>query len=292
MNRRQEQEWAPSDEEASFLRESLDERAKNIIREQADLVRKRKELDESRFLIEEEVRRMAEIGRKVQADSNQVIEETRILKQMSLKGNQYHPQQQFHQNNLKDHDIKENNPLNSPAFSSSASTTNTPRNSSSKISINGINNTSSYDDDEDVDWPILDEPMILLFDKHAMVLTRVYEYYRSLNDSGILVLSDIIKLVQDYDIHPTFIKSKEINQLYKQVIYHKHKNSSNSSDNLSYENFVELLAKIAVFSLSKNLFQPYYPTNIQKVEVLLIKWGVASANKLTQIQQVNSTTVN
>jgi len=128
---------------------------------------------------------------------------------------------------------------------------------------------------------MLDRSLVALLDKHSVVLSRVYEFYRYQNATNAVNLSDIIKLAQDYDVTPTFISRKEIRELYQEVTAR----FDEPVYNLSYELFLELLANIAVHSLSKPMFAHLYSTNIAKVNVLLTMWAVADPIKLSEIQQ-------
>lgn len=253
--RQEQQQWSPQGHEASMVRESLQERAYDIEREKQDLVRKRQELDESRLLIDEQVRRMAEIGRKVHADSERVVQEARDLKQQ---------QQQLLP--AKENSAS-NSPYSSPAHSRGGQT---PKKPAASAASNG-------------GWLVLDEPLVALFDKNAVVLSRVFEYYRSSNGTGVVQLSDIIRLAQNYDFTPTMISRKEIRELYDDVAGR----SADSVQSLSYEGFIEVLAKIAVYSVSKPMFAHLYKTNIAKVNVLLTTWRVADPVKLSEIQEAD-----
>mmetsp|Transcript_21361 Transcript_21361/g.38383 ORF Transcript_21361/g.38383 Transcript_21361/m.38383 type:complete len:135 (+) Transcript_21361:1927-2331(+) len=127
--------------------------------------------------------------------------------------------------------------------------------------------------------PLLNKQMIDLFDKHAVVLSRVYEFYKQLGGTNAMQLSDIIQLAQDYDVTPTFISRKEIRDLYTSV------NRKSNIGALSYGSFVEILAQIAVHSLSKPMFAHLYSTDLSKVNVLLTMWGLADPVKLSEIQE-------
>jgi hypothetical protein len=254
QQRKQQQQaghWLPAtDGEAALVRDSLEERARAIERERAELVRKRAELDESRSLIDEQVRRMQEIGQRVAYDSERVIEEARKVSQHSpLRATA--PR-------------KENAQTNGTRLESGPS----PRKlaQASPSAAQGVANRVA-----------LDGQLVALFDRHAVVLSRVYEFYRFQNGANALQLSGLVRLMQDYDITPMFVSRKEIRDLYSSV--------AADTSSLSYEAFVELLASVAVHALSKPMFAHLYPSTKDQVNVLLTTWGVADAVKLSDIME-------
>jgi len=235
--------WVPHERELPLVQQSLEDRAKEIEREKEDLIRKRRELDESRHLIDEQVRRMAEVGRKTQHDQEQAGENLQSPLQYAAR-EKIIPSSNT--SNKEQQPIKKNR-----------SATKTPKESATRL---------------------LDPPMIALFDKHSVTLSRVFEYYQELNGTQEFQLTDVIQMCQDYDIAPTFMSRKEIRDLYSEI------NRKTNQSALSYETFVELLAQIAVTSLSDPMFAHLYTTNIKKVNVLLTMWKVADPIKLQEIQ--------
>mmetsp|Transcript_24723 Transcript_24723/g.40104 ORF Transcript_24723/g.40104 Transcript_24723/m.40104 type:complete len:922 (-) Transcript_24723:1492-4257(-) len=211
----QEQGWVPHPGEADLVRASLEERAKEIEREKQELLEKRKELDASRALVEEQARQMAQLG-KHRGATTPTEEEPRAAPKT---------------------------------------------NSQTKVSN-------------------LDHSLVALYDKHSVVLSRVFEYYRNQNKNGI-ALEDLINLCQDYDITPTFISRKEIRELFMEI--------TGIDAAMRYEQFIEILTNIAIYSLSKPMFAHLYSTNLSKVNVLLTMWGVADPIKLSEIQQEHLT---
>jgi hypothetical protein len=47
--------------------------------------------------------------------------------------------------------------------------------------------------------------------------------------------------------------------------------------------FTGALYEVAMHSLSKEMFRELYPTDVEKVRVLLTLWGVADPQKLEQV---------
>ena len=73
--------WKPHDHESEMVRKSLESRAKEIEVEKEELLRRRKELDASRDLVDGQVKRMAQIGMQVQADTERIVQNARSIAQ-------------------------------------------------------------------------------------------------------------------------------------------------------------------------------------------------------------------
>ena len=57
-----------------------------------------------------------------------------------------------------------------------------------------------------------------------------------------------------------------------------------TGSDLDYNGFIEVLSRIAIVALSKPVFSHLYPTEADKIGVLLEMWGVADPLKLQQVQ--------
>mmetsp|Transcript_8862 Transcript_8862/g.10105 ORF Transcript_8862/g.10105 Transcript_8862/m.10105 type:complete len:337 (-) Transcript_8862:396-1406(-) len=124
--------------------------------------------------------------------------------------------------------------------------------------------------------PTLDPLLVPVFDKHMIILERVFDYYGGNSKSGSVKLAEFVRLAQDYDILPTFLSRKELRSVYK--------NNAFEDVGLTYSGFTCALAELATFALSKPMFAHLYPTKLSKVNVLLNMWGVADSTKLSEIQ--------
>lgn len=269
--------WSPHEDEAPLVKESLEERVREIEQEKADLLKARREIDESRQLLDEKVRQMASLRKSVQADSEHLVEQARQTSRphgggyddaSSAAGGTSHlrPQRRRPSSMAPGRE-------NDPQRAIPSGRTNI------KLDNSFESKKQQQQQQQQRDMPLLNKQMIDLFDKHAVVLSRVYEFYKQLGGTNAMQLSDIIQLAQDYDVTPTFISRKEIRDLYTSV------NRKSNIGALSYGSFVEILAQIAVHSLSKPMFAHLYSTDLSKVNVLLTMWGLADPVKLSEIQE-------
>ena len=56
-------------------------------------------------------------------------------------------------------------------------------------------------------------------------------------------------------------------------------------ESVDFEGFTSALYEVAMYSLSKEMYRDLYPNDSDKVQVLLNLWGVASPEKLAQMNE-------
>jgi len=117
-----------------------------------------------------------------------------------------------------------------------------------------------------------------LFDQYAEPLGQVFDFYSQ--DQRIIGLSNFIQLGIDFDLYPTFVDKAEMRSCFQEAQL----KFTSQSDTLSYDGFIDALYLLAVVSLSKKTFSNLYPTDAEKVNVLLGLWGLGDPLKLEQIK--------
>ena len=112
--------------------------------------------------------------------------------------------------------------------------------------------------------------------------TQVFNHYAT---SGSVTAVTMLRMCQDYDISPTFIHKSEIRSAIADTMRVMGPGEASAgTGGLTMDGFVEALARVAIVALSKPVFSHLYPTEADKIGVLLEMWGVADPLKLQQIQ--------
>ena len=86
-------------------------------------------------------------------------------------------------------------------------------------------------------------------------------------------------MAMDFDIVPAFLTKKEVKSCFNVVCRMTQSNGS-LKVGLDFGCFIQLLGLLAIRGLSKKAFQNLYPTNVEKVDVLLQMWGFSDPVKL------------
>ena len=117
-----------------------------------------------------------------------------------------------------------------------------------------------------------------LFDQYREPLSQVFNFYSP--DRDTLDLSSFIQMGMDFDLYPTFVDKAELRNCFQEAQL----KFSSQSDTVGYSGFVDALYLLAVASLSKKAFSNLYPTDSEKVNVLLGLWGLGDPLKLEQVK--------
>ena len=119
-----------------------------------------------------------------------------------------------------------------------------------------------------------------LFAKYHTALEHVFNHYSAGGVDGSTVSAmQLLRMSQDYDLHPTFLTKAEIRMAFSETA-----RVMGTGSDLDYNGFIEVLSRIAIVALSKPVFSHLYPTEADKIGVLLEMWGVADPLKLQQVQ--------
>eukprot|EP00947_MAST-08B_sp_MAST-8B-sp1_P001186 g1186.t1 len=107
----------------------------------------------------------------------------------------------------------------------------------------------------------------------------------------------LLRMCQDYDVNPTFLTKDEVRMVFSDTVQvmggwgSASSSGNDSGPGLGYEEFVEALSRIAIEALSKPVFSHLYPTEVDKVGVLLEMWGVADPLKLQHISKLDPSAI-
>ena len=128
---------------------------------------------------------------------------------------------------------------------------------------------------------VYDASVVSLLNKHASALRRVFRHYAtrdSMDGMDLVRLAGFIKCATDFDITPTFASRKELREAFERAAA-----TSGAADGLGFNAFVEALAHVAVDALGKPMFAHLYQTHAARVSVLLVMWGLGDPNKLDEV---------
>lgn len=94
------------------------------------------------------------------------------------------------------------------------------------------------------------------------------------SNNNLVTLKQFFRLCADFDLYPTFLTRAGVKKCFEKVAGQR---------SIDFEGFVSALYEVAMYSLSKEMYRDLYPNDSDKVQVLLNLWGVASPEKLAQV---------
>ena len=250
--------------------------------EREQLLRLRRELDQGRNLVDQQIGRMNVVGRRVQEDSERLLDQARMYVDASSgspqRGYARHydssPYSAPHSQPPPPPSAAQQYPVSSPSR----------RQRTPGYAAAAADYFTQSASEADVRIPPLrgfDMSVQALFEKYRVTLHKVFLFYASHAEGAPLVrMPGFVRLAQDYDICPTFTSRRELRECFDRAAH--------GSDALDFGLFVEALGHVALTALSKPMFSHMYSSSASKVNVLLAMWGVGDADKLDSLRSQRS----